>query len=123
MPSSAQADIVPHALSTMPSNLATVPAPLIRIRKAERGDLDALMKLEHRVFATDRFQTYVQTSMRKRGISAEAALAERVAAVPARRIGDPDEFGAACAFLCSAQAGYITGQNLLIDGGAFPGAF
>src|SRR5262249_26121720 len=50
------------------------------------------------VFATDRFQTYVETTMKKKGISAEAALAERVAAVPARRIGDPDEFGAACAF-------------------------
>ena len=75
------------------------------------------------VFATDRFQTYVDTTMKKKGISAKEALAERVAAVPARRIGDPDEFGAACAFLCSAQAGYITGQNLLIDGGAFPGAF
>ena len=50
-------------------------------------------------------------------------LAERVATVPARRVGEPDEFGAACAFLCSAQAGYITGQNLLIDGGVFPGAF
>jgi len=41
--------------------------------------------------------------------------------VPARRFGAPDEFGAACAFLCLAQAGYITGQSLLIDGGAFPG--
>ena len=39
------------------------------------------------------------------------------------RFGDPSEFGAACAFLCSAQAGYITGQNLLIDGGVFNGAF
>jgi 3-oxoacyl-[acyl-carrier protein] reductase len=75
------------------------------------------------VFGTDRFQTYVESTMKKKNISAEAALAERVATVPARRIGDPDEFGAACAFLCSAQAGYITGQNLLIDGGAFPGAF
>ena len=75
------------------------------------------------VFATDRFQTYVETTMKRRGISAEAALAERVASVPAHRIGEPEEFGAACAFLCSAQAGYITGQNLLIDGGAFPGAF
>jgi 3-oxoacyl-[acyl-carrier protein] reductase len=75
------------------------------------------------VFATDRFHSYVETTMKKKGISAEAALAERVVAVPARRIGDPAEFGAACAFLCSAQAGYITGQNLLIDGGAFPGAF
>ena len=54
MSSAARADIVPHSLSTMPSNLATAPAPQIRIRKAERGDLDALMKLEHRVFATDR---------------------------------------------------------------------
>jgi 3-oxoacyl-[acyl-carrier protein] reductase len=75
------------------------------------------------VFATDRLQSYVETTMKRKGISAEAALAERVAAVPARRIGDPAEFGAACAFLCSAKAGYITGQNLLIDGGAFPGAF
>jgi 3-oxoacyl-[acyl-carrier protein] reductase len=56
-------------------------------------------------------------------MSADAALAERVATVPARRVGLPDEFGATCAFLCSAQAGYITGQNILIDGGAFPGAF
>ena len=48
--------------------------------------------------------------------------ADRMATVPAKRFGIPDEFGAACAFLCSAQAGYITGQNLLIDGGAFPGA-
>ena len=47
---------------------------------------------------------------------------ERMASVPAKRFGTPDEFGAACAFLCSAQAGYITGQNLLIDGGVFPGA-
>ena len=42
-------------------------------------------------------------------------------AIPAGRFGDPAEFGAACAFLCSAQAGYITGQSLLIDGGAYPG--
>ena len=49
--------------------------------------------------------------------------AERIDAVPARRIGNPDELGATCAFLCSAQAGYITGQNILIDGGTFPGAF
>jgi len=55
------------------------------------------------------------------GISLDQAREERIAKVPARRLGTPDEFGAACAFLCSAQAGFITGQNLLIDGGAFPG--
>jgi 3-oxoacyl-[acyl-carrier protein] reductase len=75
------------------------------------------------MFATDRLTAYLESTTRRRGISADQARAERIAAVPARRIGDPDEFGAACAFLCSAQAGYITGQNLLIDGGAFPGAF
>jgi 3-oxoacyl-[acyl-carrier protein] reductase len=75
------------------------------------------------VFATDRLRTYIATMAQKKGVSAELALAERVSTVPARRVGQPDEFGATCAFLCSAQAGYITGQNILIDGGAFPGAF
>ena len=42
---------------------------------------------------------------------------------PTKRFGHPDEFGATCAFLCSVQAGYITGQNILIDGGAYPGTF
>ena len=53
----------------------------------------------------------------------EQAVKERIATIPAKRLGTPDEFGAACAFLCSAHAGYITGQNLLLDGGTFPGAF
>ncbi len=47
--------------------------------------------------------------------------AVRVQANPAKRFGNIEEFGAACAFLCSAHAGFITGQNLLMDGGAFPG--
>jgi 3-oxoacyl-[acyl-carrier protein] reductase len=75
------------------------------------------------IFETDRFRSNVEATVKKRGISYEAALKERVDAVPARRVGDPDELGQACAFLCSVQAGYITGQNILIDGGAFPGAF
>jgi 3-oxoacyl-[acyl-carrier protein] reductase len=75
------------------------------------------------VFATDRLRTYLETMAKKKGLSAEAALAERLATVPAKRVGQPDEFGATCAFLCSAKAGYITGQNILIDGGTFPGAF
>ena len=50
-----------------------------------------------------------------------AMFAAMAAANPAGRLGQPDEFGAACAFLCSAHAGFITGQNLLMDGGAFPG--
>ena len=43
--------------------------------------------------------------------------------IPAGRFGDPAEFGDACAYLCSAQAGYVTGQNFLIDGGVYPGTF
>lgn len=53
--------------------------------------------------------------------SVEQEMAAQAAAIPAQRFGVPDEFGHACAFLCSAYAGYITGQNLLIDGGAFRG--
>jgi 3-oxoacyl-[acyl-carrier protein] reductase len=74
-------------------------------------------------FETDRLASNIAANAAKRGLPADQVRAERIAAVPAKRFGDPDEFGAACAFLCSAQAGYITGQNLLIDGGAFPGAF
>src|SRR5262245_33222963 len=73
------------------------------------------------MFDTDRLRTNFEVAAKKKGISAEQAKAERLEVVPAKRIGDPAEFGAACAFLCSAQAGYITGQNLLIDGGAYPG--
>ena len=74
-------------------------------------------------FATDRLESNFKTTASKRGIPIDQVRAERAAAVPAKRFGDPAEFGAACAFLCSAHAGYITGQNLLIDGGAFQGAF
>jgi 3-oxoacyl-[acyl-carrier protein] reductase len=73
-------------------------------------------------FETDRLKTVLGNAAKKRGASYDEVRAERVASIPAKRIGDPAEFGAACAFLCSAQAGFITNQNLMIDGGAFPGA-
>jgi 3-oxoacyl-[acyl-carrier protein] reductase len=73
-------------------------------------------------FGTERLQSNIAANAKNKGIPIEQAKAERMATVPARRFGSPDELGAACAFLCSAQAGYITGQNILIDGGAFPGA-
>ena len=47
----------------------------------------------------------------------------RLAKHPAHRFGEPDELGRTCAFLCSAHAGYINGQNILLDGGSFPGVF
>jgi 3-oxoacyl-[acyl-carrier protein] reductase len=74
-------------------------------------------------FDTDRLRSIMEGAAKKKGVTLEVARSERIATVPAKRFGDPKEFGAACAFLCSAPAGYITGQNLLIDGGVFPGAF
>jgi 3-oxoacyl-[acyl-carrier protein] reductase len=72
-------------------------------------------------FDTDRIESLIESQARQSGRSAGEVRNQREQGVPARRFGDPAEFGAACAFLCSAQAGYITGQSLLIDGGAFPG--
>jgi 3-oxoacyl-[acyl-carrier protein] reductase len=74
-------------------------------------------------FMTDRVTSALQTIASNRGISFEATLADRVKSIPAGRIGDAAELGDACAYLCSAQAGFITGQNLLLDGGAYPGTF
>jgi 3-oxoacyl-[acyl-carrier protein] reductase len=74
-------------------------------------------------FDTDRLRSNIEANAKKQGVPVDQATTARAASVPAKRFGTPDEFGAACAFLCSAHAGYITGQNLLIDGGAFPGAF
>ena len=74
-------------------------------------------------FATDRLQSNMEMTATKRGITVDQASKERMATIPAKRFGTPEEFGATCAFLCSTHAGYITGQNLLIDGGTFPGAF
>ena len=74
-------------------------------------------------FDTDRLRHNNEITAKKQGITIEQAAANRAASVPAKRLGNPDEFGAACAFLCSSHAGYITGQNILMDGGIFPGAF
>jgi 3-oxoacyl-[acyl-carrier protein] reductase len=73
-------------------------------------------------FETDRLKTVLGAAAKRRNISYEEARTERIASIPAKRLGDLEGFGATCAFLCSAQAGFITGQSILIDGGAFPGA-
>jgi 3-oxoacyl-[acyl-carrier protein] reductase len=74
-------------------------------------------------FETDRLRSNIESNAKKKGVDFETAKNERLTTVPARRFGEADEFGATCAFLCSTHAGYITGQNLLLDGGVFPGAF
>lgn len=73
--------------------------------------------------ATERLDAFVASHAAARGIGREEAAAELEKEIPAGRFGSPEEFGEACAFLCSAQAGYITGQNILVDGGAYPGTF
>jgi 3-oxoacyl-[acyl-carrier protein] reductase len=72
-------------------------------------------------FDTQRLRSGWERQAKQRGVDIADVRAEDAAAIPAKRIGQPSEFGSACAFLCSAQAGYITGQNVLIDGGAYPG--
>lgn len=70
-------------------------------------------------FLTDRLRSNAADAARAAGKTADELLAQRAKTTPAQRIGDPEEFGFACAFLCSAHAGFIVGQNLLLDGGAF----
>lgn len=75
------------------------------------------------LFDTDRIATTLAASAKAQGVSVDELRARRTKDIPAGRLGTREEFGAACAFLCSVHAGYITGQNWLLDGGAYPGTF
>ena len=118
------------------SAMVKTPHPAMGLSTAARSALTALCKGLSKEAAADnvtinnllpeRFDTARQEQMAKlvmqlKGISYEEARAEQVASIPAGRLGDPAEFGDACAFLCSAQAGFISGQNLQLDGGAYAG--
>ena len=72
---------------------------------------------------TERKVYMAQQRAESAGITYEEARQEMVESIAAKRMGRPEEFGAACAFLCSAQAGYISGQNLQLDGGSYRGTF
>ena len=74
-------------------------------------------------FDTDRIRSTMANVAAKSGKSLFEVLDGRRASIPARRLGTPEEFGAACAFLCSVHGSYITGQNWLLDGGGYPGTF
>jgi 3-oxoacyl-[acyl-carrier protein] reductase len=74
-------------------------------------------------FDTLRLRTTMQAAAGKAGQSLDEVMARRSAAIPAQRFGTAEEFGAVCAFICSVQAGYLAGQNVLLDGGAYPGTF
>lgn len=74
-------------------------------------------------FDTDRLRGTMQGAAQKTGKSLEDVRQSQQAQIPAKRFGTPEEFGAICAFLCSVQAGYLNGQNILPDGGLYPGTY
>ncbi|MGA8390541.1 MAG: SDR family oxidoreductase [Burkholderiaceae bacterium] len=74
-------------------------------------------------FDTDRIATTLRAAAEKTGKSVDEIRRAQQAQIPAGRYGTAEEFGAICAFLCSRQAAYITGQNILPDGGAYPGTY
>ena len=74
-------------------------------------------------FVTDRLKGRLAVNAKAAGQTLEQYLEARSKAIPAGRFGDPAEFGELCAYVCSAQAAFITGQNFLIDGGTYPGTY
>lgn len=118
------------------SAMVKAPHSLMGLSTAARSALTAVCKGLSREVAADnvtinnllperidtdrqRFMAGLRSAMG--GITLEEAYAEIAASIAAGRLGTPEEFGAACAFLCSAQAGYVSGQNLQLDGGTYPG--
>jgi 3-oxoacyl-[acyl-carrier protein] reductase len=74
-------------------------------------------------FETARLASNFEAAAKRQGMDAPQLIGQRLARHPAHRFGRPDELGRTCAFLCSVHAGYINGQNILMDGGSFPGTF
>jgi 3-oxoacyl-[acyl-carrier protein] reductase len=118
------------------SAMVTTPRPPMPVSSGPRAALTAVCKglsievspdnvtinnLLPERFDTDRQQFMARRDMKRHGITYEQARANIVATIPAARMGRPEEFGATCAFVCSAYAGYMTGMNIHLDGGAYPG--
>lgn len=103
------------------SGLTGFVAGLARSKLAGRGvTINGLLP---GAFDTDRLRGTMSGAAAKLGKSLDVVTAERQKSIPAQRFGNSEEFGAICAFLCSVHAAYITGQNILADGGAYPGTF
>ena len=118
------------------SAMVKTPNPLMGLSTAARAGLTAVSKgLSKQVavdnvtinnllperFDTDRQVFMTNLLMKNKGISREEARAEIAASIAANRFGNPEEFGATCAFLCSTHAGFISGQNIQLDGGSYDG--
>lgn len=93
------------------------------LARAGAADNVTINNLLPEMFDTDRLRGNLQMLADRAGHSAEIETQQRLAHVPAGRLGDPAEFGALCAFLCSERASYMTGQNIVVDGGSYPGIF
>jgi 3-oxoacyl-[acyl-carrier protein] reductase len=110
---------LPMGLSTAPRAGLTAFAKALA-REAAKDNVTINNLLPERI-ETDRLRSMIDRVARHRSITLEEARAEMLAPVPAGRFGTAEEFADACAFLCSAQAGYVTGQNLQVDGGGYEG--
>jgi 3-oxoacyl-[acyl-carrier protein] reductase len=104
------------------SGLTGFVAGVARTRKLASANVTINNILPGR-FDTDRIIANVKATAAKTGKTEDEVRREHHAQIPAGRYGTPEEFGALCAFICSMQASYITGQNLLTDGGAYPGTY
>jgi 3-oxoacyl-[acyl-carrier protein] reductase len=117
------------------SAMVTTPRPHMTVSSGARAGLTAAIKgLSFEVapynvtinnllperFDTDRQHQMAKAAMARENISYEEARARQIEAIAAKRLGDPREFGATCAFLCSTLAGFMSGQNLHLDGGSYP---
>jgi len=89
-----------------------------RVRESDNVTINGLLPGP---FETDRIEEIIAGEAKAKGISLDEARKSRMASNPAGRFGRPEEFGAACGCLCSDYAGFVTGQNILLDGGNFPG--
>jgi 3-oxoacyl-[acyl-carrier protein] reductase len=117
------------------SAMVTTPRPHMTLSSGARAGLTAAMKgisldvakfnvtinnLLPERFDTDRQHQMAKAQMARENISYEQARVSQVQSIAAKRLGDPEEFGATCAFVCSAFAGFMSGQNLHLDGGSYP---
>jgi 3-oxoacyl-[acyl-carrier protein] reductase len=117
------------------SAMVTTPRPHMTVSSGARAGLTAAIKglslevapynvtinnLLPERFDTDRQHQMAKAAMARENISYEEARARQIESIAAKRLGDPREFGATCAFLCSTLAGFMSGQNLHLDGGSYP---
>ncbi len=117
------------------SAMVTTPRPHMTLSSGARAGLTAAMKglsfevAKHNVTINNMLPERIDTArqhqmakvqMKRRGITYEQARKEQVESIAAKRLGLPSEFGATCAFICSAHAGFMSGMNIHLDGGSYP---